>query len=91
MELKILEEKENLLLKRKEVKAEIIHPNLPTPKREEVVASLAKLYSVDPTQVLIDYIFTKKGTNSSLVKIKILKEKPKIEGEKVEAQASKSG
>jgi ribosomal protein S24E len=95
MEIKILEEKENLFLKRKEIKAEITHANLPTPKKDEVVDELAKKYSVDKAQVVVDYIFTKKGTNSSIIKAKILTELPKekIEkkvegGEKVETQTS---
>ncbi|MDI6807141.1 MAG: hypothetical protein QMD14_05045 [Candidatus Aenigmarchaeota archaeon] len=103
MEIKVLEEKENLFFKRKELKVEIGHAGLPTPKKDEVITELAKKYSVDPTQVTIDYILTKSGTTSSLVKAKILEEKPKeeklekkeekseeVKGEKAETQTSES-
>jgi ribosomal protein S24E len=89
MEIKILEEKENLFLKRKEIKAEVHHINLPTPKKDEIINELAKKYSVDNSQVIVDYIFTKKGTNCSIIKAKILTEVPKEKMEKVEEKGEK--
>lgn len=90
MEIKVLEERENLFLKRKEIKAEITHASLPTPKKDEVVAELAKKYFVDPAQVVVDYILTKSGTNSSLVKAKILEKQKEVKGEKTETQTSEN-
>ncbi len=86
MEVKILEEKENPLLKRKEIRAEVAHPNAPTPSCEEVRKKLAEIFNVDVSQVVIDRIATSKGTQISSVKAKILEEKPKVE-EKVTEKA----
>jgi len=91
MEIEIVEEKENPYFKRKELKVCLAHPKSPTPSKLEIKKEFAKRYSVDESQVIIDYIFTKKGSNNSLAKIKILSEKPKeIKEDKSEAQASKT-
>ncbi len=97
MEIAIVNEKENPFLKRKEVNLILKHQASSTPSKSELIKTLASNNSVDEAQVVIDYIFTKKGIAESLAKVKILKEKPKEtkqpepkEGEKVEAQASKT-
>jgi len=71
MEMKIIEEKENVLLNRKELKITVKHEGQPTPSKQEVYAELAKRYSVPEENIKIDYIFTKKGVGESLVKAKI--------------------
>jgi ribosomal protein S24E len=95
MELEILEEKENVLLKRKEVKINIKHPSSPTPKKQELIKEISSRYSVPEENVVLDYIFTKKGIPESFAKAKIYKEAPKKvekgekpKEEKSEAQAS---
>jgi len=94
--MEIVKERENPFLKRKEMTLLLKHPKAPTPTKAEIIKSVADSNSVDESQVVIDYIFTKKGIPESLVKLKILKEKPKIEakqgaeGEVVEAQAAKA-
>lgn len=93
MDIEILEEKENPFFNRRELKLIIKHPKLSTPSKTEVIKNIAEANAVDNSQVVVDYIFSKKGTSESLVKVKILKEKPKEEikekkGESVEAQAS---
>jgi ribosomal protein S24E len=79
LEVQVISEKENEFFKRKDLRAVVKHANAPTPAKAEIVKLLAEKYSVDSTQVAIDYIFTKKGVAESLVKAKILKEKPKVE------------
>jgi len=100
-ELKILEEKENQLLGRKEVRFEIQHTSGATPAKVAITKELAAKYGVPEDHVVIDYIFTSKGVASSEVHAKIYSEKPKLkqkkskeakpksEEKKVEAQASK--
>jgi small subunit ribosomal protein S24e len=96
MEWEVVDEKENKLLNRKEIKLNIKHPKLSTPSKPQLVKELAAKYSCPEENVLIDFILTHKGTNESFVKVKIYKEKPKLKvkkskGEKkVEAQASEA-
>jgi small subunit ribosomal protein S24e len=97
MEIIIKEEKENPFLKRKNLKLEVKHPNAATPSKKELLKELAEKFSVSEDQVVIDYILTKKGISNSVVKAKILAEKPKIEKKteqkevgKVETQANKT-
>lgn len=94
--MEIVKEKENPFLKRKEIILLIKHPNAATPGKAEIIKSIAASNSVDESQVVIDYISTKKGIQESLVKLKILKEKPKVvvrqepKGEVSEAQANQA-
>ena len=91
MNYNVLSEKQNDLLKRKELKIEIEHLLVATPSKAELSKELATAYSVPEENILIDYIFTQKGIGKSVAKIKIFKEKPVIKekkGIKVEAQAS---
>lgn len=97
MDITIVNEKENPFLKRKEAVLLLNHPNASTPSKAEIITSLASSNSVDESQVVIDYIFTKKGIAESMVKIKILKERPKVvvkqevkQGGSNEAQASQA-
>lgn len=84
--MNIVQENENMLLKRKEVVLEIKHGNAATPAKTEITSALATRYSVDPEHVVVDYILTRKGVNESVVKAKIYKEKPKV---KPKAEAKK--
>jgi ribosomal protein S24E len=98
MDFDVLEEKENVFFARKELQLSIKHPKLATPKKQELVKELSEKYSVPEDQVVVDFIFSKKGLNESVAKVKIYKEKPKIKqkkeekpkGEKSEAQASEA-
>ena len=78
MEMKIIIENENALLKRKELVLEMKHESAATPSKAEITSTLAAKHSVDPEHVVIDYILTRKGVNESVVKAKIYKEKPKM-------------
>ena len=92
MEIIVIEEKENQFFKRKDIILLIKHESSSTPSKVELIKSFAATNSVDESQVVVDYIFSKSGTNESFAKVKILKEKPKVvekkEEKKVEAQTS---
>ncbi|MEM7821406.1 MAG: 30S ribosomal protein S24e [Candidatus Aenigmatarchaeota archaeon] len=81
MEITVLKEKDNQLLKRKEILLELSHLSQPTPKKEEVKEKVASLYNVEKDRVFVQYIFTKKGIPKSIAKVK-------IEEGKVETQTS---
>jgi ribosomal protein S24E len=75
MEIIIKAEKENPFLNRKEIKLILKHPSAPTPSKEEVKKQIASQFNLDESQIIIDYIFSKKGICESLAKVKILKGK----------------
>lgn len=94
MNYNVITEKQNELLKRREMKIEIDHLLAATPSKTELLKELAAAYKVPEENIVIDYILTQKGIGKSIAKIKIFKEKPMIkekkakEEKKVEAQAS---
>ncbi|NLE03814.1 MAG: 30S ribosomal protein S24e [Crenarchaeota archaeon] len=63
MELKIVSQKNNPLLKRKEVQFQIEHSQSKTPVRLDVKQSLAAQLQVDNKLVYIKKMKTKTGTN----------------------------
>jgi ribosomal protein S24E len=85
MEITVKEERENVFLGRKELLLEVKHENSSTPSKPELIKSLASMFNVDEKQVVIDYILTKKGCCTSVVKAKVLSK-----GEKSETQTSQS-
>ena len=97
MEMTIVNERDNPFFKRKEMIIEVKHPNAATPSKADVIKEIAGKNSVDESQVVVDYILTKKGIPQTIAKLKVLTEKPKVEpkseakqGENVEAQANQA-
>lgn len=94
MEIVVIDEKENQFFKRKDLILMLKHEASATPSKAELIKTLAATNSVDESQVVVDYIFSKSGTNESFAKVKILSEKPKVaekkEEKKIEAPASQS-
>lgn len=78
MEIKIVSERDNPFFKRKDLKIEIIHTGVSTPRTDDLKKELAKMYKVDESQVLVDYILTKRGIGESDARVKILNEKPVV-------------
>ncbi|MBC7130640.1 30S ribosomal protein S24e, partial [Candidatus Bathyarchaeota archaeon] len=67
MEIKILEDKENPLLKRKEITFQIKHDNTgSTPSRMEVKEALARTLNKDANLIFIQKIETKTGTRTAI-------------------------
>lgn len=91
MEIKVVNERENAFFKRKDVELEISHVDAPTPKTDDIKAELATKYGVDKEQIVVDYILTKKGTNGSVAKAKVLAERPvKVEAKPAAAQPAEA-
>jgi len=98
MVLKILGEKNNLLFKRKEIKAAIESET--TPKREEILESLSKKFSVSPQNIKITKITGNFGVKDFTIEANIysskeekdtveLKKKKEHEAEKKFVEANK--
>jgi small subunit ribosomal protein S24e len=62
MEISILEEKANPLMKRRELSFEIAHPTAATPKRDEVRGELAKVVKAPKDRVVIERMGARYGT-----------------------------
>lgn len=62
MEIRILEERANPLLHRKEYRFEIAHPTVATPKRDEVRTELAKLVKAPKERVIVERMHARFGT-----------------------------
>jgi len=86
MNMTIRSEKENPLLKRKEVIAEVSHPGKPTPVRSELIASLAATLKTKNDLIIVDKILTKGGIASCTAKVLVYSKKEDIPKEKLEKQ-----
>jgi len=75
MEITIQEEKYNPLLKRKELKLLAKHEKEPTPSKETIKNFLKEKFSVDDSQIEIDFILSRVGLPESFIKAKIYDEK----------------
>jgi ribosomal protein S24E len=82
MDIEILKEKQNQFFKRKEVDALVRHSASATPSKADVSKWFAEKNSVDITQVVVDFLFTKKGQSETFARVKVLDEKPKPKEEK---------
>jgi|GEM_PF-2674478 len=93
LEIRLVKERDNPFLKRKDLVLDIIHTSSPTPRAADLKKELADKYKVDVSQVVVEYIMTQAGLNKSTAKIKILEEKPPIMEEEpptaVEAEEEK--
>lgn len=65
MDIKILSEKANPLLGRKEYLFEVAHPDGPTPKRDDVRKSLAEVLKVPKERVILEWMRARYGTPRS--------------------------
>jgi ribosomal protein S24E len=92
MQLKVVKERKNPFFKRLDLKLTLVHPGEATPSHQELTKKLASQYKVDPSQVVIDYIFSEKGAARSFAKVRLLREKPakQIKRKKGEAQTRKA-
>ena len=65
MEIEITEEKENRLLKRREIRFLVSHENEATPKRENVITQLMQEAGVTKERIVIDHIRAEFGIPQS--------------------------
>jgi len=89
MDFKSLQEKENKLLGRKELTFVVDHPSSSTPTKAAVLKELSAKYGVPEDNIVVDYVFSKKGIASSEVRAKIYSEKPKMKAAKSKGKAAK--
>lgn len=78
MTVKIITQKDNAVLKRKEILAEFSHPGKPTPLRKDLLTELEQPLKVEKDHIVIDKILTKKGSASSQAKIFVFPKKEDI-------------
>jgi ribosomal protein S24E len=83
MNYTVVAERQNELMKRREMKIEIDHLLVATPSKAELLKELSAAYSVPEENIVIDFIFTHKGIGKSVAKVKIYQEKPKIKEKKM--------
>ncbi len=65
MEIKTIEETENPLMDRKEIRFEVEHKNSPTPSRAEVLNELASKLGISEDSVVIDKVATLHGRQTA--------------------------
>ncbi|MBI4021407.1 MAG: hypothetical protein HY369_04125 [Candidatus Aenigmarchaeota archaeon] len=78
MHVTIAREKDNPLLHRKEVVAEVNHPGAATPKREELVILLAKALKGKEDHLIIDLVRTRAGVATCEVRAHLYASKDQI-------------
>lgn len=83
MEIKLLNQKENKLLKRDEFQAEISGTG-PTTSRKVVLAEAAKALGVAEELIIVDKITTKRGSQDSWADLLVYKKKEDIPKTKIE-------
>lgn len=71
MDIRIIQEKDNKVLKRKEVLMEIEHKDRATPSRQELTNELSKKFNVPADKIYINYILSKRGEQKARAKVKI--------------------
>lgn len=86
MDMKIINQKENPLLNRKEVMIEVTHLGTSTPLRNQLIAGVAKSVKTSEDLVIINKIITKKGSASCEAKVLVYKKKEDIPKELLEKQ-----
>ncbi len=84
LSLKLLSEKENVILKKKDVLLELDHKGLATPKKTDIEAKIAEHFKTDKDKVEVVYIFSDFGWAKSKIKARIWKEPIKKEKPKEE-------
>ncbi len=96
MELKITEQKENLLLNRKELFV-LIGNKGTTPKKEELAGKLGALLNIDKNLVVVERLNQKFGAQTSIAYVKVYntteylkKTEPKKKEKKAKAPAGEA-
>ena len=79
---KIVEDRRNPLLRRRELKVEIWHIGLSTPRRLEVREEVAKMLGVDKDVVYVRHIYTEFGIGKSVAEVHVYDRKE--DGEAIE-------
>jgi len=75
MEIEITEDKENRLLKRREIRFKITNENEPTPKRADIITRLVQDIGVSKDRIVIDHMKPEFGIPSTKGYAKVYKSK----------------
>ena len=84
MDFKILDKKDNPLLKREEATAEITGNNPSTPSRKEIMAEASKSLGVPEDLIIVDRISTERGKKEVEARIFVYKKREDIPKSKIE-------
>ncbi len=83
IQIKILDEKKNPILKRIDLMLAIDHNGQSTPKTNEIVKKMVEKFKSSPEKIEIVYTFSQKGNAKSKVKARIWEDKaPEKKGKK---------
>lgn len=82
IDMTILEEKHNPILKRKDIIIEIRHQGKPTPKKEDVHKAVTDRFKGDPKKTEVIYMLTEKGLGKTKAKAFIWEDKVVLKEEK---------
>ena len=74
IDLKILEESENKILKRRKLDLIVEHPGAPTPKKDDIIKSIAEKFKGDVEKIEV-WMFSDKGFPRTRIKAYIWEEK----------------
>jgi ribosomal protein S24E len=91
MQMTVIEEKDNPFFKRKELTFLLKHDAASTPSKSELVKMVAVSQGVQESQIVVEYIFTKKGISESLAKVMVLSEPPSTPPASPESQQEAKG
>ena len=75
MKIDVMEKRNNPFMKRIDLMLSIDHTGKPTPRKDELVKTIAEKFKSVPEKVEIVYIFTETGKARSKAKARIWKEK----------------
>ncbi|MBI4177217.1 MAG: 30S ribosomal protein S24e [Candidatus Aenigmarchaeota archaeon] len=89
MEMEIVSEKVNPVLKRREIVVKIKASGA-TPSRKDVVAGVASHFGVDDKLILVDQILTEFGTSGSRARVKIYDDPKFIPKQRLEIVKARS-
>lgn len=90
MKLDVISEKDNSLRKRKEYWLMTDHASKETPSRHVMLPEVARKLGIKEELILIDKIFSERGTAKSRVKVLVYNEKKEVPKEKLERQVRKT-
>jgi small subunit ribosomal protein S24e len=89
MKIEIKSEKNNPLLKRKELLIEAVHENEPTPSRAALQELVTKQFGYEPEKTDVRSIYTDGGSCCSQVKVFVWAEKIPVRVKKEKKKAKK--
>lgn len=91
MDLKILAETDNPLLKRREVRAAFTHTGEATPQRKAMLIALSKTLKAKEDLIIVDKIFTTRGSATSEARVYVYAAAGDVPSNQAERQKRRIG